>query len=182
MFLTNLQISVENTCVGDRQACNFIKKKLQHKCFPVKFLGKPFSTEQLRWLLFKIRNCNKSVQRCFSDLSYVQPISDNLQFSQSQTNLKMHSLITNLFRQSVFVADLEQTPFFPKSDPNIKGATKFYFVYYSRFVIILFSMGLYNSAFSTYSFGKTRFSSFCVLALCVSVSGFQFSVLLHVLN
>ena len=37
-------------------------------------------------------------------------------------------------------------------------------------VIILFSAGLYKSAFSTYSFGKTRFSSFCVLVFRVSVS------------
>ena len=105
----------------DLQACNFIKKKLQDKCFPVKFLRTTFSTEQLRWLLFKIRNSNKSVQRCFSDISYAQPISDNLQLSQWQTNLKMHSLTTNLFRQSVFVADLEQTPFFLKSDLNINN-------------------------------------------------------------
>ena len=34
--------------------CNFIKKKLQHKRFPVnitKFLRTPFFTEQLGWLL-----------------------------------------------------------------------------------------------------------------------------------
>ena len=36
------------------QACNFIKKRLWHRCFPVnfvKFLRKPFSKENLRWLL-----------------------------------------------------------------------------------------------------------------------------------
>ena len=48
-----------------------------------------------------------------------------------------------------------------------------YFMYYSRVVIILFSTGLYESAFSksalyksvfsTYSSCKTRFSFFCVL-------------------
>ena len=35
-------------------ACNFFKKRLQHRCFPVKFakfLRTPFFTEQLRWLL-----------------------------------------------------------------------------------------------------------------------------------
>ena len=42
-----------------------------------------------------------------------------------------------------------------------KGATKLYFMYYSRVVIILFSEGLCKSAFSTCSYGKTRFSSFC---------------------
>ena len=53
---------------------------------------------------------------------------------------------------------------------KLKGATKFYFMYYSRVVIILFSTGLYKSAFSTCSFGKTSFSSFCVLVFHVSVS------------
>ena len=49
-------------------------------------------------------------------------------------------------------------------------------------VIILFSTGLYKSAFSTYSFGKTRFSSFCVLVFRVSVSlafNFQFCSMLE---
>ena len=49
----------------------------------------------------------------------------------------------------------------------IKGATKLYFMHYLRVVIILFSMGLYKSAFSTYCFDKTRFSSFCVLVFHV---------------
>ena len=82
VFLKNSQILVENTCVGGPHACNFIKKRLQHKCFPVKFLRTLFSLEQLRWLLFKIRNSSKSVKRCFSDISYAQPIFDNLQLSQ----------------------------------------------------------------------------------------------------
>ena len=36
------------------QAGNFIKKRLQHRCFPVKlakFLRTPFLKEHLRWLL-----------------------------------------------------------------------------------------------------------------------------------
>ena len=45
-----------------------------------------------------------------------------------------------------------------------KGATKLHFMFYFRVVIILFSTGLYKSAFSAYDFGKTNFSSFCVLA------------------
>ena len=61
------------------------------------------------------------------------------------------------------------------SNTFFKGATKLHFTDYSRVVIILFSTGLYKSAFSTYSFGKTRFSSFCVLVFRVSVSlGFNF--------
>ena len=47
--------------IADPQACNFIKKRLQHMCFPVKFakfLRAPFFTIHLRWLLCKISNIN----------------------------------------------------------------------------------------------------------------------------
>ena len=44
VFLKISQISQENTCAGlflnkaaALQACNLIKKRLQHRCFPVKF-------------------------------------------------------------------------------------------------------------------------------------------------
>ena len=40
------------------QACNFIKKRLQNSCFPVKFakiLRAPFLTEHLWWLLLHLR-------------------------------------------------------------------------------------------------------------------------------
>ena len=36
--------------------CSFVKKKLQHTCFPVKFLRKLFPTEHLWLLLLIIRN------------------------------------------------------------------------------------------------------------------------------
>ena len=52
----------------------------------------------------------------------------------------------------------------------LKGATKLHFMHYSRVVIILFSAGLCKSAFCTYSFGKTRFSSFYVLVFHDSIS------------
>ena len=58
VFLKISQISVENICVG-LKACNYIKKRLQHRCFPVKFpkfLRTPFFTEQLRWLLLSLHN------------------------------------------------------------------------------------------------------------------------------
>ena len=48
------------------QACNFIKKMLQHRCSPVKlssFLRTPFLTEHLRWLLFSIQS---KVTKCDS--------------------------------------------------------------------------------------------------------------------
>ena len=59
-----------------------------------------------------------------------------------------------------------------------------YFLHYLRVVITLFSTGLYKSAFFTYSFGETRFSSFCVLAFYVSISlGLgSYIFLLYVLN
>ena len=47
--------------VAGPQACNVIEKRVQHKCFPVKFakfLRAPFFTEGLWWLLFKISNSN----------------------------------------------------------------------------------------------------------------------------
>ena len=43
--------------IGVLQVCNFIKKRLQHRCFPVKlakFLKTPFFKEQLWWLLLYI--------------------------------------------------------------------------------------------------------------------------------
>ena len=51
-----------------------------------------------------------------------------------------------------------------------KGATKLYFMHYLRVLIIFCGTGLYQSAFSTYSFIKTRFSSFSVLVFHVSIS------------
>ena len=41
------------------QACNFMKERLQHRCFPVKFcksLKNTFLTEHLRWLLLNFIN------------------------------------------------------------------------------------------------------------------------------
>ena len=42
--------------VWELKACNFIKKRLQHRCLPVniaKFIRTPFCREHLRWLLLK---------------------------------------------------------------------------------------------------------------------------------
>ena len=47
--------------VAGSQTYNFIKKRLQHRCFPVKYakyLGTPFFTEDLRWLLLSFIRCN----------------------------------------------------------------------------------------------------------------------------
>ena len=55
----------------------------------------------------------------------------------------------------------------------LKRATKLCFIY-SRVVSILFSTGSYKSAFSTYSFGKSRFWSFVFL--------YFWLLIFHVLN
>ena len=61
VFLKFSKISQENTCVGvffnkvtGLQTCNFLKKRLQYRCFRVKFpkfLITSFFIEHLRWLL-----------------------------------------------------------------------------------------------------------------------------------
>ena len=59
MFLKFSQIPKENICGGDTflKSCNpedSVKKRLQHRCFPVKFakyLRTTILTEQLQWLL-----------------------------------------------------------------------------------------------------------------------------------
>ena len=41
------------------EACKYIKRKLQHRCFPVniaKFLRTAFSIEHLWWLLLELRH------------------------------------------------------------------------------------------------------------------------------
>ena len=62
--------------------CNCIKKRLQHKCFSVKFLGPSFSIEQLTWLLFKISNSN----RLFKDASAI-----SLRHNQSLITCNSHN-------------------------------------------------------------------------------------------
>ena len=70
VFLKISQISQESICVGflflskvaAHKACNFIKKRLQHRCFPLKFaklLRTPFLTEHLRWLLLILKKFRK---------------------------------------------------------------------------------------------------------------------------
>ena len=59
------------------KACNFIKNRLKHSCFPIKFvnfLSTPFFTEHLQWLLLKIMNSNNYLR--------VLPIFATRQFHQ----------------------------------------------------------------------------------------------------
>ena len=82
-----------------------------------------------------------------------------------------------------YIKDVQKQPFADRCSWEIlrktsileslfRGATKFYFMYYSRVVSILFSASLYKSAFSAYSFRKARFSSF--VFLCLWLLSFSF--------
>ena len=54
--------------VEGRHPCNFIKKRLQHSCFPVKFskfFKNIFSIEHLRWLLLEQPFCATPANSCF---------------------------------------------------------------------------------------------------------------------
>ena len=85
MFLKFSQIPKENTCVGDTflKSCNpedSVKKRLQHRCFPVKFakyLRTPILTEQLQWLLLTF---NSYFQR-IPERKMVQLLAINTRFS-----------------------------------------------------------------------------------------------------
>ena len=51
------------------KTCNFIKKRLQHRCFPVKFaqfLRIPFFTGHLRWLLLSFLKQNSKHEKIYS--------------------------------------------------------------------------------------------------------------------
>ena len=52
-----LRLHVKTSLATVLKACNFIKKRLQHGCFPVnipKVLETIFFIEQLRWLLLNV--------------------------------------------------------------------------------------------------------------------------------
>ena len=49
---TSVLESLFNKATG-LKACNSIKKKLQHRRFPVKFLRTPFFTEEFQWLFLR---------------------------------------------------------------------------------------------------------------------------------
>ena len=85
MFLKFSQIPQENTCVGDTflKSCNpgnSVKKRLQHRCFPVKFakyLGTPILTDQLQWLLLTFNSCFQRI----TERNPVRLLATNTRFS-----------------------------------------------------------------------------------------------------
>ena len=82
VFLKISQISVEDTFVTSFQACNFIKKRFQHKFFLRKIFENTLFYRTTPVAAFEENQQQKSFQRCFSDISFAQPISDNMQLSQ----------------------------------------------------------------------------------------------------
>ena len=96
-------------------------KETLTQVFSCKILRTPFSAEQLRWLLFKVRSSNKSVQRCFTNISFAQHLVPCSSHSD-----KLIWKCIKLVWQSVFVAHLEQTPFFLKSNLNINDFPGFF--------------------------------------------------------
>ena len=72
--------------VAAPRACNFIKKKIQHRCFTVKFakfLRAPFlqNTSGGCFLRKATVTIQQSVQRFFDNIPYAQQISDDLYLS-----------------------------------------------------------------------------------------------------
>ena len=70
------------------QACNFLKKKYQHRCFPVKFerfLRARFlqNTSGGCFLRKATVTIQQSVQRVFTNIPYAQKISDHLHFNEN---------------------------------------------------------------------------------------------------
>ena len=88
------------------EACNFIKNRLQHWCFPSKFrkfLEHLFFTEYLRWLLFELDKSDY-VEIIPMDLFKAQNcLPHDLLFSKFEAyyvNEKWLSLILNYFTNS----------------------------------------------------------------------------------
>ena len=67
-------------------ACNFIKKRPQHRCFPVKFANffrTDFFTEHVRWLLLIMLSVRKLLQHVVIQFAgfFCQPVNRKQVFS-----------------------------------------------------------------------------------------------------
>ena len=104
--------------VAGLKACNFIKNRLQHRCFPIKFtnfLRTPFFTEHFRWLLLKIMNSNNYLR--------VLPTFATRQFHQffyknSLMILPSASTIVEHFYLLKIAAILETRTIYFKQEPH----------------------------------------------------------------
>ena len=115
LFLKISQYSQENTCVSvsfykvaGLQACNFIKKRLQHWCFPVniaKYLGTPILRnicEQLLLYLERIIPLTVLLKTLFENL-------ENSQGFQFSFIFRSRQQFTATFIISLFFADLQES-------------------------------------------------------------------------
>ena len=89
------------------QAYKFVKKRLQHRYFPVKL------TRFSRALFLKEQYRTSNSNNLLKDFSGT-PLTHNKSLitcnsHNDKLNLKMHSLTKNLFSQSISLTDLEQT-------------------------------------------------------------------------
>ena len=54
-----MKTAVLESILTSLQACNFIKKRLQHRCFPANIFKNSFFVEHLRLLLLRLRDLLK---------------------------------------------------------------------------------------------------------------------------
>ena len=69
IFQENILVRVSFDRFAGLNECNFIKKRLQHKCFSgklVKFLRTPVFKEHLQWLFLGIISRNDMPKKCKS--------------------------------------------------------------------------------------------------------------------
>ena len=96
---------LRTTAFEEPKAINFFRKKAQSYMFE-RVLNIPMQLYQFHALQIKTREDKpyqyQSVQRFFSKYAYVKRISDSLQLSQKQSNLKSHSLTKNFLRLNIF--------------------------------------------------------------------------------
>ena len=99
VFLKTLQYSLESTCVGvsfnkvaGLNACNFLKNRLQCKCFPVniaKFFKTSFSIEHLWSMLLRLNlNLSSAVKILWSFLLY--SVVTLISMKQNVKPIKLH--------------------------------------------------------------------------------------------
>ena len=108
------------------KACNFIKKRLQHWCFPVniaKLFKNSFFIEHLWWLLLKtnLKNFESSifififiisVRASFKTLLVQGSLSrKNLFYKNQKQSLKMFSIFRKIHRQTPVVEDFITSAF-----------------------------------------------------------------------
>ena len=83
--------------VASLKAYNFIKNRIQHRCFPIKFanfLRTPYFTKHFQWLLLKIMNSNN----CLRDLPiFVSRFFHQFFYKNSLTILPSASTVVEHF-------------------------------------------------------------------------------------